>query len=375
VKTKGTKFTLSVWDLTSDTNILLEGHSNLIWGADELSDGRIISWSNDETIRIWQLNKDITTLVINTQKRVHKAIELPNQMILSRYLGNKTVDIWDFNGNHITQSDWHPDQPNEVVSVMDSKLLSWTSEGIMYLWDWKVDRYDEIKGHTESIVGILLLNNYTILSWGRDNILRLWNLKGQSIKHIDEHTNRIDAVKQLRNGNIISWTGGNIVSRFESKNLRDFAPRIWKSSGQLINVLKASERGPEGVLELTNGKLLIWTSDKLLYLWDLSRNSYRKMDGHKSSVLGCKQLSNGMIVSWGIDIILWDDNGSLITALKGHSRIVYDCIELTDARLISWGRDNTIRLWKSASFPHHIIPCREHPDIPLHHGRVGFAVA
>ena len=49
--------TLRTWDGDSGQSLsVLEGHTKGVWGATLLEDGRVLSWSHDATLRTWDLD-------------------------------------------------------------------------------------------------------------------------------------------------------------------------------------------------------------------------------------------------------------------------------------------------------------------------------
>jgi WD40 repeat protein len=71
------------------------------------------------------------------------------------------------------------------------------------------------------------------------------------------------------------------------------------------------------------------------------------LDGHTDIVRGAKELSDGRLLSWSNDqtLRLWDANGAPLTVLEGHTDQVNGTVELLDGRILSCGLDGTLRLW------------------------------
>jgi hypothetical protein len=67
---------------------------------------------------------------------------------------------------------------------------------------------------------------------------------------------------------------------------------------------------------------------------------------HDHEVNGAVQLRDGRLLSWSNDetLCLWDSDGTHIITLRGHTNEVKGAIELRDGRLLSWtGRANFLR--------------------------------
>ncbi|HRF98643.1 MAG TPA: hypothetical protein PLZ51_25720, partial [Aggregatilineales bacterium] len=72
-----------------------------------------------------------------------------------------------------------------------------------------------------------------------------------------------------------------------------------------------------GAIELIDGRILSWSEDRTLCLWDSDGAKLNTLSAHKGWVLGAIQLTDGRIVSWGTDenLYVWDANGKLQTSL------------------------------------------------------------
>ena len=88
----GTDHWLNVWDMaTMKRTLTLRGHTETVKGLSELPDGRVVSWSLDETIRVWDLNTETCALILRSPGIRTMAI-LPDGRILSG--DRKTLRVW-----------------------------------------------------------------------------------------------------------------------------------------------------------------------------------------------------------------------------------------------------------------------------------------
>jgi WD40 repeat protein len=63
-------------------------------------------------------------------------------------------------------------------------------------------------------------------------------------------------------------------------------------------------------------------------------------------------LADGRILSWSDDgtLRLWErSTGALLVTLEGHSRPVRGATVLPDGRILSWSQDRTLRLWEGST--------------------------
>ena len=76
------------------------------------------------------------------------------------------------------------------------------------------------------------------------------------------------------------------------------------------------------------------------------------MQGHTKYILGTQLLPDGRILSWSFDktLRLWDgQSGAALVVLQGHTEHVKGAQLLPDGRILSWSLDKTLRLWDGQS--------------------------
>ena len=83
---------LHVWDMTTmNRTITLRGHTQSIKGLSELPDGRVVSWSLDSTMRVWDLTTGTCVLSMHSPNISSMAV-LPDGRILSGSV--KALRVW-----------------------------------------------------------------------------------------------------------------------------------------------------------------------------------------------------------------------------------------------------------------------------------------
>jgi len=128
----------------------------------------------------------------------------------------------------------------------------------------------------------------------------------------------------------------------------------YQSQSALLVVMEGHSAGINGAQMLSDGRILSWSSDGTLRLWDgSSGKSLSVWEGHNDGVGGVKVLSEDQVLSWSrYDpiICLWDGNsGERMAVLEGHKYSIRGAEELSDKRILSWSADVTPRLWDGSS--------------------------
>ena len=346
--------TLRLWDRRNGVCVaILKGHAGRVSGAVRLANGRLLSWSADRTLRLWDCQRGtcMKTFAGHTDA-VSGALVLSDTRLLS-WSQDRTLRLWDCEkGDCLAVLEDHADKVNGALVLPNGRLLSWSADRTLRLWDsHNFACLGVLAGHTESVVGAVLLADEHLLTWAgyswtgtpvaSDRTLLLWDSRsGRQSAMLVGHTDAILGALVLPDGRLLSWS-------------RDRTLRIWDSqSGICQAVLEGHSDSVCGAMALPDGKLLSWSWDKSLRLWDNHGHAcLGTLTGHKDLVLGAVALPDGRVVSWSGDYTsrIWDSHcGGCQATLEGHEDSVLGMLLLCDGRLLSWG-DSTLRLWDSHS--------------------------
>ena len=269
---------LSLWDTQNGTcKSTMSGHTKDVGGAILLDDRRLLSWSWDRTLRIWDLATGACERVLEGHtKVVNGAITLDDRQILSWSLDG-SLRIWDLKAGvcqGVLGEHGNSKGINGVKLITNNKVLSWGGDGTLRIWDIKSGICSlALDGHEANINGVLLLDHDRVLSWSDDATLRMWDLKSGTCKavfegHVKSVRGGVKNVILLKDGRILSWgpekrvimvwdgdTGKSlgVLSSGISRVSNSFDPRISSLIGATL---------------LKDGRILSWSADFTLYIWD-----------------------------------------------------------------------------------------------------------
>jgi len=350
-------------------------HDSSVNGAVQLGDGRLLSWSWDNTLRLWEADgKPLATLVGHT-RGVDGAVQLVDGRILS-WSWDSTLRLWDGDGKAIAtlgghtngvagavqltdtnywfliDSAGHTNVVNGGIQPADGRFLSWSSDTTLRLWQPDGTPIATMTGHTDSVRGAVQLGDGRILSWSWDNTLRLWEADGTPLATLTGHTAGVRGAVQLGDGRILSWAGSDYRSK-------DNTLCLWDTDGKQLATLEGHTYNVDGAVQLGDGRILSWADsdfeneDNTLRLWDSDGVYIATLEGHTYIVRGAVALSDERLLSWSLDntLRLWEADGTPITTLTGHTGGVDGAVQLADGRILSWSRDNTLRLWDADGKP------------------------
>ena len=365
---------------TCECLTIMKGHKEWVRGALELSGGNILSSSGDGTLRLWDgktgaflavmkghnpkaiddystdidLKRDLE--IGDTPGGVKKAVELSNGNILS-WSGDDTFRLWEGDTGEPIYVFKHGDADEnsgaDAKELSDGRLLFLHADSIC-LWDattgelLKVlfeDEVDDDETDDEEVdvfvpIGILSLSDGNILVWSEDS-MRLWDgQSGEVLKEVsDDYT--IEAAFELSDGKILTWpeTG--------SLTLWDLA------KGEPLGELSGHEGEINSIMCLPEGNILTWAEDANLRLWNprLAEENER-LEGQTGGLSFAKLLPDGRVLTGGADkeIGVWDaETGEVIVGLEAVSQKP-DAFTLKSGHLLVTSNPGEITVWDGKTY-------------------------
>jgi len=333
----------------------LTGHAGSVIGMMELSDGRLLSWSRDATLRLWGTDGSPESVLAGHTDPVTGALELGDGRLLS-WSADHTLRLWGADWTPESVLAGHTDPVTGALELHDGRLLSWSadsfsSDATLRLWGNDGAPESALAGYTESVRGALELRDGQLLSWSYDGTLRLWGADGAPESVLAGHTDAVRGALELRDGRLLSWSGDPISGD------GDNTLRLWGADGAPESVLVGHTNRVNGALELGDGRLLSWSADGTLRLWSVDGTPESVLSGHTESVSSALELGDGRLLSWSYDrtLRLWGADGAPETVLAGHTNFVNGALELGDGRLLSWSADDTLWLWGADGTPESVL--------------------
>ncbi|TAJ84534.1 TIR domain-containing protein [Reyranella sp.] len=343
------KDTLRLWDAATHAPVGRAMYHDEIRGALELTNGRLLSWSFNDTLRQW--NADTGMQIGPTMQhddRVVGALELADGRLLS-WSEDKTLRLWDAaTGRQIGPAMSHDDKVWEALVLADGRLLSWSEDKTLRLWDAGTGaQIGPALCHDGPVSGVLVLSDGRLLSWSEDKTLRLWDAAtGAQLGPAMSHDGKVGGALELADGRLLSWCSD--VWNFFGGD--DKIVRLWDArTCTQIGAGMRHDSAAEGVVVMAGNRLLTWSGDRTLRLWDLTtQTQIGPIMRHDDIVRGALALPDGRLLSWSRDRTLrfWDaSTGEQAGPVLRHDHDVWGALVLPDGRLLSWSEDKTVRWW------------------------------
>lgn len=167
--------------------VLVVEHEDELLGIAPLDGHRVVSWSKDRTVRIWEIStgeRERTFLVPSTLAKVRV---LDTHTLVgwcsTRGEGWPTTDsIFLVNlveaDPVVSELAGHVSYVSDVVRLPDGRLASASGDNTLRLWDVsgaKARAVGLLQGHSGGVDGVALVDDGLLISWSKDSTLRLWD--------------------------------------------------------------------------------------------------------------------------------------------------------------------------------------------------------
>ena len=167
---------------------VLQGHTSWVEVMIELSNGKLATGSQDNTIRIWDLNKQegedgYCRVLEGHTNWVSSVIELSNGK-LATGASDSTIRVLDLDkqegeDGYCRVLEGHTSLVYSVIELRNGKLATGSGDNIIRIWDLDKSEGEEgycrwLEGHTYGVRSVIELSNGKLVSGSNDKTIRIW---------------------------------------------------------------------------------------------------------------------------------------------------------------------------------------------------------
>ncbi|MCQ2820426.1 MAG: hypothetical protein MJ252_24440 [archaeon] len=298
-------------------DIIFKAHKQFIPTMIQTKDERIMTGSNDYTIKIWEENEEKFTEVYSITKMTGKVLAL--------------------------------------LQIHDGRILSSCQEsGVVKLWisDSKgFSLQHTLTSHNAAVTSMIELknNDNCIVTASVDNSLIIWqeiNEIFQAVKTLNADNNIFNILLNLYDGRFASVTSNGKLKLWTNKQNFDFTDKL---------SAEGNNKKIRTLCQLTNGQIMSGGEGSSLLRWAEIDGVYQvvqKLNAHQSDVSCIIELGDGRLASSSKDrtIKIWKirENSwfELAESLCQYEHGMYSLIKLKDGRICSVSSDCSLVFWR-----------------------------
>ncbi|OUC15948.1 MAG: hypothetical protein B0A82_04130 [Alkalinema sp. CACIAM 70d] len=328
----------------------LEGHKDWVAGVEFSPDGQILaSTSGDKTVRLWQLNGQPIATLEGHQDGVFFVSFSPNGQQLASASKDGTVRLWQRDGTPGPVLSGHKGAVNSVFFSQDGQSL-WSAgeDGTIRKWSIEGKPGVILRQHPKPIYSLAPSPDGTLMaSAGEDKVVRLWTINGKVLKQLKGAKDLITQVKFSPDGRTIAAV--DIKGKIS----------LWDHrTGKLLRQFfqpdpERADRPLYGLAFSPDGRILATASaDKVIDLWRWQDGTFlESLKGHSDMINGVSfapDRNQLLLASASQDttLKLWRFDRSILSPLIGHKEPVNAVSFSSDGRkIISGSSDKTLHLW------------------------------
>jgi WD40 repeat protein len=336
----------------------MTGHDGEVMSVTVTADGRVISGSDDGTVRVWGLDTGELLRTLTDERSHHRvggavAVSADGRRAVFGDYGG-TVRVWDLDSGELLHSLTghlrHLRVEAVAVTADGRRAVSGGYDGKVLVWDLDSgELLHSLTGHHSSVRAVAVsADGRCVVSGGySDTVVRVWDLGSGELLHslpgYDDDASSfypsVPAVAVSADGRVIAGNG-------------DGAVRVWDlDSGELLRAFSEHDASVFSVAVSADSRWAVTGGSGKVLVWDLdSGELLHSLTGHESQVWGVAVSVDGRhVVSGGRDrtVRVWDlDSGTPLRILPGYrDAVTAVAISADGRRAVSGGKDETVQAW------------------------------
>ncbi len=346
--------TVRVWNMNTGRGQLLRGHTNGVRSCVSHDGFIIVSGSDDETVRIWNANNNQCLYTLQGYSGwVHSVAFNSNAAPLLVSAGeDRHVRVWDASsGKRLPSLHGHTHRVRAVAFSPDnSRIASASDDQTVRIWETETSiDFPPLRGHRQRVRSISFSpDNSRIASASDDQTVRIWETEtGMCLYTIEAHLSRVYSVSWSPDGNFLASSSEDQHIYLWDAHTYERLGVFSGHKGRIYSV----RFSPDSTFLISGG------DDKVIRLWDVStRKCIREMRGHSRRICSLTYTTDGQLFASASEdktARVWNaSTGELVHTITGHNGKISSIASFGTTLFATGSYDGTIKLWQPQTGEH-----------------------
>jgi WD40 repeat protein len=330
-----------IWDLTTHTERVLEGHSDWVNCVASAPDGRFaVSASDDGTLKLWDLARiPAAAPARDHADRVRAVAILSDGVTAISSSDDHKLCIWDRTTHSVRTAIRNQHHWVFACTPDGGRVGLAGSAGAFSLWELAtMQEIRRFAGHDDRVRCLAITRCGTrVISGGDDRTVRVWDV------HSAQEILKIALTRQWPRAIAITPDGRFAVTAAESAVLK-----LWSlESGAEVRTFRGHSARANSIAVTDGGLLISGSDDHSVRVWDLETASpLHVLNAHHGRVNSVACLSGGRFAvsaSDDCDINVWDlTNGALVATHTVESPVLTCAVSPCGAEVVAGDRSGLV---------------------------------
>ena len=324
---------------------VLEGHRDEVRGAQALENNRLLSWSDDGTLRIWDMARGLCEAVFDARdgEALRAAGSIGGELLWS--ISQAGVRLWSIESElcvaHVTGEFAEP----VLALLRESQDLQDLQGQEPPVFLARVCEFEtRLAGqHGDTIMGMLRLADRSLLTWSCEDVMRSELPAGGSGWRLSDVPGMVQGLTLLWPDRAACWISNGVIIVIDV------------ASGAVAGEYCGHGRGINGIARLDEGHFVSWGEDHTVRVWRLGESvACAVLKGHTDAV-------HGLLIRDADNVVSWSSDGTLRQWTLDATRCCAACdilatrpagmkgaCFLPEDRLVLWADDGNLQIWNQA---------------------------
>jgi WD40 repeat protein len=189
--------TVNIWNPNTWASIrVYNGHTDKLFGLDQIDSDTMLSGSQDGTVQIWKISTGETINSINVSTTVFSVRVLLNSNLIACGIDsrNDSLRIYNYITGDLVKTLYGHSSFVSTVEILNEKFIASASlDKFVIIWNLATYSIEhKLSGHNNAIYNMRLIPDYLLASTGFDYLIIIWNwLNGSRVFTLTGHTNKL----------------------------------------------------------------------------------------------------------------------------------------------------------------------------------------